>query len=126
MPATTRLNRSARRVLSRSVTVAALSVALAGGAALPADAHGYDRRWICLAHYESTHRWQYNGIHDGGLQFSPRTWTAYTGSSAPRYAWQASPRFQVKVAKRVAWHGFYSNEPQGGASAWPNTWKKCS
>jgi hypothetical protein len=125
VPAPTKLSRCTRHV-RRSLTVAVLTLALAGGAALPADAHGYDRRWICLAHYESTHRWQYNGVHDGGLQFSPRTWTAYTGSSAPRYAWQASPRFQVTVAKRIAWYGFYNNEPQGGASAWPNTWNRCS
>lgn len=90
-----------------------------------AHGHNYSGRWACLAHYESSHRWRYNGVHDGGLQFSPRTWRAYTGSSAPDYAWQASIRFQIKVAKRVAWYGFYRHEPQGGANAWPNTWWRC-
>ena len=79
-----------------------------------------------LAHYESTHWWQYNGIHDGGLQFSPRTWNAYTGSSAPRYAWQASPRFQIKVVEAGRVARLLQQRGAGGASAWPNTWQRCS
>jgi hypothetical protein len=105
----------------RTAVITAATVLLVS--AVPAKAHA-PTRWDCLAHWESTHRWHYNGLHDGGLQFSPSTWRAYTGSSAPRYAWQASREFQIKVGKRVAWYGFYRHEPQG-PGAWPNTWHRC-
>lgn len=104
---------------------AALTLLAVTAAPTPALAHNYDGRWSCLAHYESTHRWHLDAYHDGGLSFTVRTWRAYTGHSAPDYAWQASRRFQIKVAKRVAWKGFYRHGPQGGSSAWPNTWGRC-
>ena len=97
----------------------------------PATAHGDGWRtnghtkWTCLSHEESTHRWRYNGPsqHDGGLQFAPSTWRAYTGRRAPDYAWQATRRFQIRVAKRVAFHGFRDKKPQG-MSAW-SAWRVC-
>lgn len=109
--------------LSRIFAVIALIAALIA-VAPPAHAHSTSN-WTCLAHYESTHRWQYNGTYDGGLQFSVSTWREYTGSSAPAYAWQATPRFQIEVARRVVYKGFYRHEPQGW-TAWRKNWWKCN
>ena len=69
--------------------------------------------WARLAECESGGDWDYNGsdIFDGGLQFHPETWTSYRLRSYPRYAWQATPRQQIKVAERVL-------AAQGWA-AWP-------
>lgn len=108
-------------------TIAALILTIVLGLVGVADAvagesrfmhHG--GRWARLAHCESTHRWR---IDDGGLQIIESTWRAYTGSSAPQEAEDASRDFQVKVAKRIAWHGFGKHEPQGGANAWPYCWR---
>lgn len=90
-----------------------------------AGAHYYGRRWECLAHYESTHQWHYNGPYDGGLQFSPTTWRTYTGRKAPDYAWQATKKFQKEVGRRVYRKGFGRHAPQGW-TAWRNNWWKCN
>ena len=123
------------RTATRTLIVFALALLITAAglfATIPsARAHGDGwrendySRWTCLSHYESTHRWSYNGPsgYDGGLQFHPTTWRQYTGSSAPDYAWQASREFQIKVAKRVAWYGFYKHEPQG-MGAW-GAWDEC-
>jgi hypothetical protein len=95
-----------------------------------ADAgHRHATRWDCLAHYESTHRWAVNtgNGHYGGLQFSLSTWRYYGG---PNYSGNAMPnqatrKEQIRVAKRVAWRGWNGHRPQGGGSAWPNTWHHC-
>lgn len=59
--------------------------------------------WASLAQCESTGRWDYNGSsgYDGGLQFSPRTWSAFKSDYHPDYAHQASPQEQIEVAERV-------------------------
>lgn len=58
--------------------------------------------WAPLAACESTSRWHLNiGSFDGGLQFSPRTWTAFGGGRYAPYAWQATEQQQVNIAKKV-------------------------
>ena len=92
-------------------------------------AHRHATRWDCLAHYESTHRWAVdtgNG-HYGGLQFSLSTWRYYGGPNFSGNVWpnKATRREQIRIAKRVAWRGWNGHRPQGGGSAWPNTWYRC-
>ncbi len=86
-------------------------------------------RWDCLAHFESTHRWRVNtgNGHYGGLQFSLSTWRAYGGvrTTGRRYPHRAPRRAQIRIAKRVAWHGWGRHQPQGGRHAWPSTWRRC-
>ena len=57
--------------------------------------------WLALAGCESGQRWDYVGLHHGGLQFHPGTWTAYRRPKDPPYAYQASPAAQIAVGKRV-------------------------
>jgi len=59
--------------------------------------------WARLAACESNGAWAYNGrvVFDGGLQFHPQTWTSYRLRGYPRYAWQATPVQQIRVAKLV-------------------------
>lgn len=124
-----------RYTARRSLLVALVAVALVAAMARPVDAHEGPTRWDCLAHYESTHRWHVstgNG-HYGGLQFSLSTWRYYGGRnySGNRYPHRATRKEQIVVARRVAWKGWrhpkhdHRHAPQGGASAWPNTWPKC-
>ena len=115
----------ARQTLLAVVLVIASLVAITP----PAQAHSGATRWDCIAHYESTHRWHINtgNGHYGGLQFSLSTWRYYGG---PRYSNNAYPHRatraeQIAVAKRVAWQGWGARAPQGGRSAWPNTWPRC-
>ena len=95
----------------------------------PAGAHTSAARWDCLAHYESTHRWHINtgNGHYGGLQFSLSTWRYYGGPNYSGNYWphRATRAEQIVIAKRVAWLGWRDRAPQGGRSAWPNTWPKC-
>jgi hypothetical protein len=111
-------------LLVLTLTVAPLTVAA------PASATLGPTRWDCLAHYESTHRWHINSGngHYGGLQFSLSTWRYYGGPnySGNRYPHRATKAEQIVVAKRVAWRGWAGRAPQGGRSAWPNTWPRCS
>jgi hypothetical protein len=102
------------------------------GVGLPgADATAkHKTRWDCLAHYESTHRWHIdtgNG-HYGGLQFSASTWRYYGGPNYSGNKWphKATRKEQIHIAKRVASKGWKDRRPQGGGSAWPNTWPKCT
>jgi len=78
--------------------------------------------WDRLANCESTLRWSINngngnGYH-GGLQFSPRTWTAYGGGMYAAQAYNATPEQQIAVAERVLWAGWDRHGPQG-RGAWP-------
>jgi hypothetical protein len=74
--------------------------------------------WLRLAVCESGSRWDYNGSsgYDGGLQFSPRTWTAMGGGEFAPYAWQASMIEQMVVAERTL-------DAQGWG-AWPTCARK--
>lgn len=113
-----------RQLVFVSTLVLGLSVLSA-----PAEARLGPTHWDCLAHYESTHRWHINSgnSHYGGLQFSRSTWRYYGGHRYSHNRWphKATRREQIAVAKRVAWKGWRDRAPQGGRSAWPNTWPRC-
>lgn len=70
------------------------------------------RKWIAVADCESDRRWHIDALHDGGLQFTPQTWSAFIPDGFPAYAWQATPAQQVQVAERVL--------AAQGPGAWPN------
>lgn len=74
--------------------------------------------WLRLAVCESGSRWDYNGGsgYDGGLQFSPRSWTAMGGGEFATYAWQAAPIEQMIVAERLL--------DEQGWRAWPTCSRK--
>jgi hypothetical protein len=74
--------------------------------------------WLRLAVCESGSRWAYNGGsgYDGGLQFSPRSWTAMGGGEFAQYAWQATPIEQMIVAERLL--------DEQGWRAWPTCSRK--
>jgi hypothetical protein len=107
-----------------------LLVLLSAVLAPPAHAHSGRTRWDCLAHYESTHRWHINtgNGHYGGLQFSLSTWRYYGGPrySGNRYPHRATRWEQIVIGKRTAFKGWGGRAPQGGWSAWPNTWGRCN
>lgn len=116
-----------RPAVRQSLLLVVLLIASLMAFALPA--HASTGRWDCLAHYESTQRWHLdtgNG-HYGGLQFTRSTWRYYGGpsSSGNAYPHRATRAEQIVVAKRVAWRGWAGKAPQGGSSAWPNTWPRC-
>lgn len=74
-------------------------------AAAPSTPYGV---WDRLAQCESHGEWNYgphsnwgSKIYHGGLQFHPRTWTAYKLSGYPTYAYQATREQQIEVGKRV-------------------------
>jgi hypothetical protein len=121
----------AGRLVVSVLSVLAMAFALLAVVEIKADAaHRHKTRWDCLAHYESTHRWHINtgNGHYGGLQFSASTWRYYGGPKYSGNKWphKATRKEQIHVAKRVAFHGWKDRRPQGGGSAWPNTWPKCS
>lgn len=120
---------SVRFALPQSLALVVLLLASLAVTAVPASAHSGATRWDCLAHYESTHRWHINthNGHYGGLQFSLSTWRYYGGPSysGNKYPHRATRGEQILIAKRVAFRGWGNRAPQGGASAWPNTWPRC-
>lgn len=131
------ISASARSLAGRHLLFAlglalALLIALVAAVAkpAPASAHTGGSRWDCLAHYESTHRWGINtgNGHYGGLQFSLSTWRYYGGPNYSGNYWphRATKAEQIAIAKRVAWYGWRGRAAQGGWSAWPNTWPRCS
>ncbi len=107
-----------------------LACAVVGAATTPDAAHTGGGRWVCLAHYESTHRWHVNtgNGHYGGLQFSLSTWRYYGGPnySNNTYPHKATRAEQIVIAKRTALHGWGKRAPQGGGNAWPDTWHRCN
>ncbi len=119
-----------RLALPQFVLLTVLVALLPVFAAAPAEAHDGPSRWDCLAHYESSHRWHIhtgNG-HYGGLQFSLSTWRYYGGPrySGNRWPHRASRREQIEIGRRTAFKGWRTRAPQGGWSAWPNTWGRCN
>lgn len=129
MPATLGVSIGAR-VLVSALSVIALAVTLLSLASPGADGtRHHATRWDCLSHYEATHRWHVNtgNGHYGGLQFSRSTWRYYGGPnySKNKYPHRATKAEQIVIAKRVAHRGWKGRRPQGGRSAWPNTWPKC-
>jgi hypothetical protein len=75
---------------------------------------GWTENWYGVAGCESGGDWSYNGPSgfDGGLQFSPSTWTNYGGGEFAPYAWGASPEQQMTIAERV--------KAGQGMGAWPH------
>jgi hypothetical protein len=119
-----------RHLAQQSLFVTILAVAFLAAMASPAKAHYGETSWDCLAHYESSHRWHVNtgNGYYGGLQFSLSTWAYYGGPnySGERYPNLATRSEQIVIAKRTAWKGWLQHAPQGGSSAWPNTWWRCN
>lgn len=102
----------------RTIARTALAGAVAGAPLVlaPTAYAASDSTWDRLAHCESTGNWQINsgnGYH-GGLQFSPRTWTAFGGGEFAPVAYKASRTQQIAVAERVL-----------AAQGW-NAWPTCS
>lgn len=119
------------RLLLGVLAAATLTLALLTVSSPPADGtRRHATRWDCLSHYESTHRWAANtgNGHYGGLQFSLPTWRYYGGPaySNNTYPHKATKAEQIVIAKRIAFRGWKDRRPQGGRSAWPNTWPRCS
>ena len=110
--------------MTRRLAVLAVTATLL--APTPALAHyDHDRRLERLSFCESTHRWRiYNPPYSGGIQFTSSTWAAYGGRKFGRYAHHATKRQQIKVGRRVAWHGWRGTPPQGGRNAWPHCWPR--
>jgi hypothetical protein len=104
----------------RMIARTALAGAVAGAPliAAPAAYAASDSTWDRLAQCESGGNWAINtgnGYH-GGLQFSPRTWSAFGGGEFARFAYQASREQQIVVAERVL--------AEQGWNAWPSCSRK--
>jgi resuscitation-promoting factor RpfA len=104
----------------KTIARTALAGAVAGAPLLiAAPAHAAsDSTWDKLAKCESGGRWGINtgnGYH-GGLQFSPRTWSAFGGKEFASVAYNASREEQIVVAERVL--------AQQGWNAWPSCSRK--
>lgn len=109
-----------------------LAAAALAGAGLAASATGANAAttgtWEALAECESGGNWAINtgNGYEGGLQFSPSTWSAYGGSGS---AADASKEEQIAVAERVldgqGWGAWPSCSAQlglsGGATQAPAT-----
>lgn len=95
-----------------------ISVIFAADAA-EAVSHDTWKKWQPVASCESGKRWAYNGSsgYDGGLQFSPSTWTAQTRGVkwAPAFAWQATAHQQVVIAEKL--------RRRHGLGQWPHCGK---
>jgi resuscitation-promoting factor RpfA len=100
----------------RAIARTAIAGAVAGAPlviAVPAAQAATDATWDRVAQCESGGRWDINtgnGYH-GGLQFSPRTWTAFGGGEFAPVAYQATRAEQIVVAERVL--------AKQGWNAWP-------
>jgi hypothetical protein len=105
----------------RTIARTAVAGAVAGApllVAAPAASAAPDSAWDKLAECESGSRWDINtgnGYH-GGLQFSPRTWSAFGGKDFAPVAYQASREEQIVVAERVL--------AEQGWNAWPTCSRK--
>jgi resuscitation-promoting factor RpfA len=105
----------------RTIARTAVAGAVAGApllVAAPAASAAPDSAWDKLAECESGSRWDINtgnGYH-GGLQFSPRTWSAFGGKEFAPVAYQASREEQIVVAERVL--------AEQGWKAWPSCSRK--
>lgn len=98
---------------ARIAAAAALSVGLILAAPASSALAASGTTWDRLAQCESGGNWSINtgnGYH-GGLQFSPRTWTAFGGGEFARFAYQATREEQIVVAERVL--------ARQGWGAWP-------
>ena len=109
-----------------AVVLGAAAIGL-GVLATPAQASHYD--WTDVAQCESSGDWSINtgNGYYGGLQFSLSTWKYFGGPSYSnnKYPHRATKAEQIVIAKRTAFKGWKDRPPQGGSSAWPNTWPSC-
>lgn len=87
--------------------------------------------WDVIAHCESGGNWAKQGRYEGGLQFSPYTWTAYVASGKPygligypSRAYEATREQQITVAIRVRDGVKGSSDPYLNPQGW-NAWPTC-
>ncbi|PHV68378.1 transglycosylase family protein [Williamsia muralis] len=105
----------------RTIAKFALTSAVIGGGATLAFAGGgnagaaTDAEWDQVASCESGNNWAINtgNGYQGGLQFSPSTWTGHGGGEFAPSADQATREQQIAVAERVL------------ASQGPGAWPTC-
>lgn len=105
----------------RTIAKFALTSAVIGGGATLAFAGGgnagaaSDAEWDRVAACESGNNWAINtgNGYQGGLQFSPSTWTGHGGGEFAPSADQATREQQIVVAERVL------------ASQGPGAWPTC-
>jgi hypothetical protein len=105
----------------RTIAKFALTSAVIGGGATLAFAGGgtagaaTDAEWDQVAACESGNNWAINtgNGYQGGLQFSPSTWTGHGGGEFAPSADQATREQQIVVAERVL------------ASQGPGAWPTC-
>jgi hypothetical protein len=105
----------------RTIAKFALTSAVIGGGATLAFAGGgtagaaTDAEWDQVAACESGNNWAINtgNGYQGGLQFSPSTWTGHGGGEFAPSADQATREQQIAVAERVL------------ASQGPGAWPTC-
>lgn len=112
----------------RTVAKVAVTGAIIGtaGVAFSGTANAApDSDWDKLAQCESTGNWAINTGNgfQGGLQFSPSTWTGYGGGQYAATANQASREEQIAVAEKVlaaqGWGAWPSCSAQLGLSSGP-------
>src|ERR1700758_12487 len=92
-----------------NVAKVAFTGAVIGGSGLAMSAQAAaatDGEWDQVAHCESGNNWAINtgNGYQGGLQFSPGTWTANGGGDFAASANMASREQQIAVAERVLAH----------------------
>lgn len=79
-------------------------------------------KWYRLARCETGMRWRWGSqfahpIYGGAFGIYIPTWQMYARPGEPRYPWNASPRLQLVVARRIAArHTMYS------WGCWRNAW----
>lgn len=109
------MGRHAAKTTSITAKVALGSIAVGTASALlaPTASAASDADWDALAQCESGGNWAINNGngYQGGLQFSPATWTAHGGQEFAPAANQASREQQIVVAERVL--------ASQGWGAWP-------
>src|SRR5881628_1579692 len=108
-------HRARRRALLGATGVSTVAVALTVGSGSRASAATVTT-WDKVAKCESSGNWHINtgNGYSGGLQFSPRTWSAYKLPDYPSPAYRATKAQQIRVAERVL-------KAQG-----PRAWPVCS
>jgi hypothetical protein len=99
-----------------NVAKVAFTGAVIGGSGLAMSAQAAaatDGEWDQVAHCESGNNWSINtgNGYQGGLQFSPSTWSSNGGAQFAPAANMASREQQIAVAERVLAHQ--------GRGAWP-------
>lgn len=109
------MGRHAAKTTSIAAKLALGSIAVGTASALlaPTASAASDADWDALAQCESGGNWTINNGNgfQGGLQFSPSTWTAHGGQEFAPTADQASREQQIVVAERVL--------ASQGWGAWP-------